>query len=126
MASQRETIGAVGPAMPAGCHVLNVMQQLAVPLVDLAVFVSRAKPLAEEAAGMWRPSLMRNLIQMPPGFEFEHPDNVRGVNQRFVFGPLGGVKIALIRPFPKSFDSCLKRRIATEGEGAPRRFPVEA
>jgi len=51
IASQRKIIGTVGPAMLAGYHVLNVMQQLAVPLVDLAVFVSRARPQADEALG---------------------------------------------------------------------------
>src|ERR1035438_3771167 len=72
------------------------------------------------------PSLMRNLVKMPPGFEFEDCDKVGRVNQRFVFGPFRGVEITLVCPLTEHFDPRLHRLIDTEGNQTSSRLRVEA
>jgi len=70
--------------------------------------------------------LLRNLLQMAPGFEFEDRDKVRRVDQCFILGTLRSVEVALVRPIAKHLDPCLDRWIDTKGNQAPGRFRIEA
>jgi hypothetical protein len=69
---------------------------------------------------------MRNLVEMPPGFELEDCDKVGRVNESFVFGPFRGVKITLVCPLTEHFNPRLHRLIDTEGNQTSSRLRVEA
>ena len=90
------------------------------------MLASLARPCHGRTAGSRRPWLSRNLVQMPPGFEFEDCDKIRRVNQRFVLGAFGSVEITFVRPLAEHLDPSLHRWIDTEGSETSSRFRVEA
>ncbi len=62
---------------------------------------------------------------MALGFEPEDRDEVRGVDQGFVFGSLVGSKVALVCAFTKHFDPRQHLWIDSERHQTPSRFRVE-
>ena len=62
---------------------------------------------------------------MPLGFEPEDRDEVRGVDQGFVFGSLVSTELALVGAFTKHFDPRQHLWIDSERHQTPSRFRVE-
>lgn len=85
MASQREIASAIESAMLLCDNVFDVMDQLTVPLVQLAILatVTRACTDKSPRSGI---HLLRESVQLTPGLELEDRDEIRRVDQRFIFG----------------------------------------
>ena len=69
---------------------------------------------------------MRNLIEKPAGLYLKDRNKVGRINQCFIFGPFGGIKITLVGAFTEHYDPCLHWLVYTEGNETPSRLLVEA
>jgi len=82
--------------------------------------------LTDEPPGSGIHALVRDLVEMPAGFELEECDKVGRVNQGFVFGSLRGIETTFVRALAENFDPRLHRLIDTECDQTSSRFRVEA
>jgi hypothetical protein len=109
VACQREIAGIVGAAVLLRRDVLDMVLQAAMFLVQPAVLTPLPGPLPDEVPHR-RIHLLLNLRgQVQPGFELEDRDEIRRVDQRFVFGAFTIAQRALVGPLSERIDSLLNR-----------------
>ena len=90
------------------------------------IFTALSSSLTDETQGSSVRALVRDLIEMPAGFELEDRDKVGCVNQRFVFGSLRSIETTFVRALTENFDPSLHRLIDTECNQPSSRLRVEA
>ena len=85
MACQRQIIRIIGAAMLLRHYMFDVMDQLAVFLVQAAIFAALASPPPDEVARRRIHLLLNVRVQMLPGFELEDRDEIGCVDQGLIF-----------------------------------------
>src|SRR5262245_49499317 len=88
VACERQIFHVIGSAVLFGDDVLDVMRQFAVLLSQMAVFAAFVSTTMHELACCRIHLLLNHRIQAPPRLKFKDRDEIRGVDQRLIFGPL--------------------------------------
>ena len=109
MACQRQIIRVIGPTMLLRHDVFNMMVQLAIFLVQPAIFATFGSPPPDQIPRRRIHLLLDLRVQMLPRLELEDRDKIRCVNQGLIFQAFVIGKRAVVGQLSEHIDPFLDR-----------------
>jgi hypothetical protein len=107
MACQRQVVRIIRAAVLLRYDMFDMMDQLAILLVKPAVFATFGSPPPDEVPRHSIHLLLNLRVQLPPRFELEDRDEIRCVDQGFIFQAFVIRKGAFVSPLSERIDSFL-------------------
>jgi hypothetical protein len=126
LAGEREIVASIGAAVLAGKNVLDVMDQLAVPLPKETILAAITSAVPDQVASMVVQGLGAASAQLPPRFALQDRNEVRGIDDGFVFGALVVGQETFVRALGECADAFLNLRGNLKLGDAARGFGVQA
>lgn len=106
-------------------NVLDMMPQFTVNLAQAAVFAPLARSEADEIPRGRVHRLLHYRVELPAGLDLEDGNEIRRVDQRFVFRTFAIAQSTLVSPFRQRIDPFLYPGVNLQIDDATRRLPIE-